>query len=90
MRDKLKQFLLQNLLACVIIWLLAAVAIAAGAFWHYTHEYRLVAIFCDTPFVLLSLLAAAGSYLEWKARESKKLLLDSSASRSQASRRRHK
>ena len=69
MRDKVKEFLLQHLLECAIVWLVAAAAIAAGGVSQLLHGETFQALAFDLPFVLLALFAAYAYYLEWKARK---------------------
>jgi H+/Cl- antiporter ClcA len=66
-KEKAGRFLATHPLLRVVLILLLAALMCGIAWWHFSRGYHLVAILADFPFILLALLAAAGSYLEWKS-----------------------
>ena len=65
-KEKVGGFLALHPLLRVVFILLLAFVMGGIAVWHFTRGYHIVAILADLPFVVLALLACAGSYLEWK------------------------
>ncbi len=65
---QVKEFFRRHLLLCALLYLLAALAVARVAYLNCSQGHTLQALCLDFPFVVVGLLAAFGSVIEWKIR----------------------